>query len=453
VDVIMEEALIRARDSINKLYISRRDKFIRQKSDGTYSHSDGFASKLVLTDTMIDNHLSDKETIGIFSPKGYSKFIAFDIDCKTYSEEFRREVVLFIKEAIINFGIDKEYIYTSISGNKGYHISIFLSNVTTHDNIYKFYESVLESTGLSSTMVELAPSHSNGIKIPLGTHMVTNRKCWFVDNTFNEINKIDYLSNANVLDRDYFQCLVSGIKPISEVASKLKVIYSEFSDYKIPFLTLEAVLKLEEVGLSQPSTRNYSSVQLAILYNTLNDTKDVALSKLNDWISRQDTKYYRTPINRCYHENEKIVNWVYTHNIRFKAKENDSVSLYKKEVEFVSSVKDRKARHILFSMLCHYKRYSSDNSKSFYMSYSQISKHTGIKNFKYIKLAIEILESSGSVSIIRKSEYNRDKKMFDVNIYELNMPISNKGNVLYEVVNYNDGYMNNKSVLDNLLIL
>ena len=449
----MEEKYEIAKDSINELYISTRKKFIRQKSDGTYSHSDGFKSKMVLNDRMIYNHLSDKETIGIFCPIGYTKFITLDIDCHGYSEGFRREIVLMLKDEIVNFNIPKESLYTSISGNKGYHLTIFLDDVTTVDNVVKFYEFILESTNLSSTMVELYPSNSNGLKLPLGTHQLTKRKCWFVDNCFNEIEDITYLSNVERFSRDEFQKLVSQISMSNDVKKKMNVIYNEFSDNKIPMLPIANVLTLERVGLTEPSTRNYSCLQLAIMYNTIGMSKSEAVDRLNDWIENQSTKYFKTSIDRCKYENEKIITWVYKGNVRFISKENKVVKFYKKEIDVISSIKDKKQRHLLFVLTAHFKRYYNGESDTFYMSYSQITSHTKIKNSSTIKSTLIKLEEGGFIDIVRKSEYNNDKNMYETNIYKLNFDIISSGRSAMSINDYSMGYMCDTTTLNTLMIL
>lgn len=450
-----EENISTAVDSISDLYISTRKKFVRQKDDGSYSHSNGFSSKLTLGNEMIKNHLLDKETIGIFSTEKYTKFVTLDVDCKPYSEEFRREVVLTLKDCIVDFKIPQEYIYTSISGNKGYHVTIFLNDMTPISNIVKFYEFILESSNLSSTMIELRPSYTMAVKLPLGTHRLTSNKCWFVDNYFNPIEDIDYVSSILQFDRNEFQLLVNGIKMSSDVKKKMNVVYTEFSDNKIPMMTIEKTLKLEEVGLTESSTRNYSSLQLGVLYNTLGLKQEDALIRLNDWIKNQDCRYFKTPIDLCAYENGKILSWVYRNNIIFTSKQNDNIKLYKREVDWVSSVTDKKARHLLYVLLCHYKRYNNDIGKTFFMTHSQIVKNSTIKSKSNISKIIKYLEANKYLSIIRSGDYDKTSQMYNTNIYKLNVStnVFDKGKLVYTINDYNYSYMNDVSALDNLLIL
>ncbi|QCX33663.1 hypothetical protein FDN13_08090 [Caloramator sp. E03] len=68
---------------------------------------------------LLEAHLDGRLTIGVFGNINSTKFICFDIDFK--KPQKAKEAVYKLIEAIEQFGIPRDYIYVSSSGNKGYH--------------------------------------------------------------------------------------------------------------------------------------------------------------------------------------------------------------------------------------------------------------------------------------------------------------------------------------------
>jgi hypothetical protein len=253
------------------------------------------------------------------------------------------------------------------------------------------------------------------------------------------------------MDRIEFQQIVNLIKDVELVRDTSLVVYTDTST-SIPILTVEKAMLLEQVGLTQSSTRNYSSVQLAILYNTLGLTEEDALIRLNNWIDWQNQEYYTTPLKACYYQNEKAINWVYRNKARFSTKQAKVVRIYQTEAKLISSVNDKYARYILFAMMCHAKRYEKESGKTFFMSYSQIAFHTSIKNHESIKKSIKVLSKLGYITIVKCSAYNSKNKKYDTNVYNLNIDATNS-KLAYKIDQYDIPYMSNTDRLNDLKIL
>lgn len=440
-------------DKMLDLYVSVRKKFIRQKYDGSYSHSYGFFNQMFLGDTLIKNHLLGTETIGVFSPEGYSKFITFDIDAEHMSEESRIELVKLVISELIEIGIPRDMITVNNSGSKGYHISVFISEMTTQSNIEIIYNYIIYSLGVSKTLIEMRPTNSNGLKLPLGINKKTNRRCWFLDSDFNEVKSFEPILRIEKMDRADFQDIAFKISHMEDdEVKKLSTLYSEYKT-SLPLLTIEYARKIEIEGIQEVGTRNYLMVQLAVLYNTLGDKKEEALEKLNKWITSQNPNNFSTPINKCYKDNYNIIRWVYSKDIKFTKQENSKIQLYKKEIELISSVKDKNARHLLYAMICHHKRYYIKQSDSMYMTYTQIMTHTGICSKTTVAKCIRYLFDNGFINIIRSNELNIDKTKKLTNIYSINYnDYYNKGRLSLTISDYTN-YMANTVKLDSLLIL
>ena len=140
-----EEVLQAQLQAINDLYISERGKYILQNKDGTYSHSAAFKNNKRLTDPIVIRHLKRQSTLGIFCTQKSTKFITFDVDLEGENESYRREVVNNIIKHIVDIGIGRQFIHVSLSGSKGYHITIFFNDMVYLNLAYKFYEYVIFS--------------------------------------------------------------------------------------------------------------------------------------------------------------------------------------------------------------------------------------------------------------------------------------------------------------------
>lgn len=449
----MDENLNVIVDKIIDLYISTRKKFVRQKPNGEYSHSDGFANRMFLGDKLIESHLLGRDTIGIFSPSNYTKFITFDVDAEDMSELARQEFVRLIIEELEDIGIERRYINVSLSGSKGYHISIFISDMTSKNLVEELYNYTVYSLGVNKSTIELRPSHKQAIKLPLGINRKTGNRCWFVDELFVPIENFDHVLKIEKINRSEFNDVVDNIKhKDNKFFDCVNNMYSEFKSTN-PILTIEYVKRLEVEGLSEKGTRNYISMQLGILYNTLGYKESDALNKLNEWISKQPKDSYRTPINKCYVENRNIIKWVYSKDVKFTTKENDKITLYKKEIEWVSSVKNKKARHLLFAMLCHYKRYHNNSDEVFYMTYTQMINHSNISSRSTVQKYIKYLYDNGYIQIVRSNEYNKDTNKNLSNIYKLMFDdVYEVGRAIYTINDYTN-YMANDKRLNDLNIL
>jgi hypothetical protein len=449
----MDEDLKIYVDKILDLYVSVRKKFIRQKYDGSYSHSYGFFNQMFLGDTLVKNHLIGTETIGVFSPDGYSKFITFDVDAEYMSEGARIELVKLVISELVEIGISRDLIQVNQSGSKGYHISIFISEMTTQSNIEIIYNYIIYSLGVSKTLIEMRPTNSNGLKLPLGINKKTDKRCWFLDSDFNEIESFEPVLKITKMDRNEFQDVAKHIIDITEKEIEdLSLIYSEYKN-TLPLLTIEYAMCIEREGIQAVGTRNYLTLQLAVLYNTLGYKKEESLEKLNTWINSQNPSTFSTPLYKCYKENYKIINWVYSKNIRFYKKENESIKLYKKEIDLISSVKNKKARHLLYSMICHHKRYYNISTQHMYMTHSQILTHTDIKNVNDISKLMKYLVDNKYIEIIRGNKFNQVNNKKLTNIYKINYNDSYKVGKVMMTINEYTNYMNNTAKLDGLMIL
>lgn len=429
-----DEILNKQLKAINDLYISVRDVYISQNKDGTYSHSRAFKNNAKLTDGIILQHLKKHKTIGIMCPEKSSKFITFDVDAEGYNEQERRAIVRGLIREIVKFGIPRQFIYTINSGNKGYHVNIFFDEMTYLSLLHKFYEHIVYMAGYNNLLVEFRPTPTIGVKLPLSTHKKTGNTSYFVDDNFNVINDGLFITSIKKYDRDIFQEMTMELAEEKELIKKVRVLGSDLCPNKFQLMSRKDIEIIESEGLTQPSTRNYISVQLGVLYNSNGLDKKSAIIELNKWISKQNKEMFSTPLVRCYAENTKIIDWVYNNDIKYSLKQNMVIKISDKEFSVVDKIIDKNCRRILFSLLCHSKRYMSNND-NFYMTYTQIQFHSKVRR-PNIKKSLDWLIENGYLIGIRLSEIKQS------NIYKINFSgTSNKFKVKIKYSDYNAPYI------------
>lgn len=407
-----KEILEKQLEAFNKLYISVRDVYIQQKSDGSYSHSRAFKNSTKLTDEITIQHLKKQKTIGIMCPEKSSKFITFDVDAEGYNEQERRAIVRGIIREIVRFGIPRHFIYLVYSGSKGYHINIFFNEMVYLNLLHKFYEHILYTAGYNNLLVEFRPTPSIGIKLPLSIHRKNNSESYFVDDNFNKINDRLYITKILRYDRDIFQEMTIDLEHEDELINKIRVLGNELCPNKFQLLSKQDIEILEMDGITKPSTRNYISVQLAVFYNSNGLTRIDALDRLNKWIKNQNKKMFTTPIERCYIENEKIIDWVYDNDIKHSVKQNMIIKIPEKEFKIIDGIIDKNCRRLLFSLLCHSKRYISLDG-NFYMTHSQMEFYSKV-NRNNIKKSLDWLIDNEYLIGVRIGQYKQ------TNIYKIN---------------------------------
>nr|7NQD_A Chain A, TPR_REGION domain-containing protein [Marinitoga sp. 1137]7NQD_B Chain B, TPR_REGION domain-containing protein [Marinitoga sp. 1137]7NQE_A Chain A, TPR_REGION domain-containing protein [Marinitoga sp. 1137] len=160
----------------------------------------------------IKNHFSGKKTLGIYLLKKNDtvKFAAYDIDIKkhylnredkfVYEENSKKVAKRLSRE----LNLENITHYFEFTGNRGYHIWIFFDIPVSAYKIKYIMEKILDRIELEEGIdVEIFPKQTslngglgNLIKVPLGVHKKTGKKCLFVDNDFNVIeNQIEFLNN------------------------------------------------------------------------------------------------------------------------------------------------------------------------------------------------------------------------------------------------------------------
>ena len=140
------------------------------------------------TDKVIESHLNGYYALATFAGEKVTRFISVDID------EGGKKVVRQVMDAFAELGIPRDKIYVSTSGKKGHHVDIFFSPWIYNEKAKNLYDLMIWRTGLNPKKVEFRPTHRQAVKIPLGVHATTGRRCWYLDrDTLQPIERMDYI--------------------------------------------------------------------------------------------------------------------------------------------------------------------------------------------------------------------------------------------------------------------
>ena len=430
--------------TIGKLYVTYRKRFIEQyynkeKDEVTYKEN-----KFTLNDSMILKHLTQQTTIGIFSGSIITSFMCFDVDIK--DPFLCKWAVDKIVDALQNIGIAGKYIHISISGNKGYHIDVFFDEPIYVSDVYKIYQIILDNTDLrkvSYGKIEIRPDKTSngktlGMKLPLGIHLETKNICWFCDydkglapiKDYNYVLSIEPMPKQILLDilekeadilitpeqQDKIEAITDKHKPLPE--------YKNNVDEKF---TIEQIENIITNGLTITGSRHNAMFNIIKYYKHLGVSKDDNRDFIIQWMEQQDKTTYTTKWDAILLDIDEMIEYIYSHNCSFVLK-NVDIDVSMEEIMEIIKIKGKNDRLVLYSLLIHSKRYAI-KSGVFYMSYAQMMKVTGIKSRTTLVKIIKQLEESKLITVTRgetptfNSKLN--KPVSETNRYVVNLLCSN----------------------------
>lgn len=377
----MENDISAVAKKMKHLFITERKKYIIQNEDGSYTWLDKN-----FNDGMIDLHIKRKRTYGIFCGSVLTKFISFDVDVPS------KEVVQSIYQVLNQIGIASEFIHTSWSGTKGYHVDVYFSEVITHSKMVEIYDFVVSRvlqlhTDIKKNKIECRPSPTKGLKLPLGINRKNKDEnsnvCWYVNvnDDFKPIEALDYILDIKQIDNNQILSIIKGLPTIeSEGISKNEPDtdkdQSNSANHDKQIKTGETLNSLENLfkhGLRKKGTRHNSLLKLAIWLNTRNHDKKNCEEILKKWMRDQDEEFYNTPLKTCFKEISRIVEGVYSKNIVLgKGKPKIKIVVSRNDLLTIHQY-PKKLHKTINALFIHSKRFADENGH-FYMTYEQIAK-------------------------------------------------------------------------------
>jgi len=433
---------------INDLYILYRQKWLKFDTTGYSTISS------TITDYHVRNHLQGHYTLGVFAGEIFTKFICFDVDVK--DPQLAKWTVYKLVNTLQEVGILGEYIYISTSGNKGYHVEIFFNKPVFNTDIKQFYLMVLNYAELLNNIdygkVELRPTHTQGVKLPLGKHFVTNRICWYVDyeKGLKPIEDINYILTIQQMDSEYFYDILNKTKDSIDITEQQALEYENivakhrplkiYKENIDPDVTIEAIENLIKTGLKMQGTRHNALLKICKLnkYNGMSAEENKQF--LIEWMEKQDKRTYTTKWEDVLKDIDLIIQYTYERNYSLVTKRKD-ITITSNEVEEILKIKGKNHKLVLYTLLVHSKRYANKDG-IFSMAYSQMVNATGLTEMTVIKI-IKDLEKQNIIQVMRNKEYNYNielnKSIQDTNRYKIN---------LYSIILYNPENVKSITICD-----
>lgn len=329
------------------LYMFRRSKWIRQRKDGSYS-----TINFSLHDHQLEKHLEGSQTIGIFSGEVFTNLLTFDVDKGKKPTEELLEVLK------TKYGLQKNEYLLSFSGSKGYHVTIFFEQPVPYLKVKLLYESVLADVGYQSNEIELRPTPTQGVKLPLSYNRKTGNRCNLVSEDFEplddeyilEVKKIAWKASWKLREANMVEDIVKNLNfnvPVdyesrcAQMLKRRKLLYSDSRHNS----TLLLLVYLKEHGVEDPI-------------------------RIVQEIIRNSEGYFKTPLEKALDEVIRLAK--YAEGYKLPQPQITAVKIYDTDIRAILNATSKiPERRLLFSLLVHSKRWANSEG-IFYISHKQL---------------------------------------------------------------------------------
>lgn len=429
---------------INDLYITFRSRYLRMSKDGEYVELSVTKGHKAINDSLIRRHLRGYETYGVFSGEKSTKHITFDVDVT--DKNLAKWTAYKLRSTLIELGFPYEQIYVSTSGNKGFHVSLFVDKLISIKLIEMLYDVVLRESDLTDLdfgKVELRPLSTRGVKLELGINFKnkdsTTNRCWYCDwyNELKPIENMEYILEIQQIKYDDFLAIVDRIRDngffdikkhntdelsIHRENKELSTTYIQpksFKENTDEEYTFEAIKDIEINGIKIPKTRHNCLIKLAKFYKYHGLDPDDCKDNLIQWMGRQDKSMYETSWNDCLKDIDEIVKYIYDKNISLTVKQ-ESIKIYYEEMVEIIKLDKINLKVLAYSMLMHSKRYANLDG-TFYITYDQMMESASIKGRTTISNLIDELEANGFIQIVSRNKFSSITNINQPNVYKINI--------------------------------
>lgn len=384
-----------------KKYVIMTEKRIR-----TVHHS--------FTDKVITSHLGGYYSLSVFAGEKATRFISIDVDAG--GPEAVRKVMAALEE----LGIPHDKIYVSTSGRKGYHVDMFFEPYLYNNTARNLYNLMIWRSELDPKKIEFRPTNTQAIKIPLGVHVKTGNKCWYLDrDTLEPIEDEAYIYGIETMEAD-------GIKEIVKKWNKVRwnELREEISNRKSP-AGGDAGRRIEfddtyyeGKRLVASGTRHNTMVEIAKDLRTYGAGLEQIESALVSFYEKQSPSMIETSEKEVLRDIREIAGWAE----RCVEPRHEWQPLQLKRIYFTAEDIDRilgldtkAARKVAFLIFFYSKIYGSGS----YLSFNRISDVTGCTAKTAQKAVAKMLEQK---MIQRESggcHYSNGRMVVKANKYQI----------------------------------
>lgn len=347
------------------LYIDNRQKYVLCLPSGRIimpKYKNGNSSWL--SDGVLRQHLLQAYAVGVFASARGSRFLCFDVD------DGSRETVKTVQTQLNAAGIERDRIYVSTSGGKGFHVEIFFDRPVCTAHLRWLYERVIAEGHLDSRKVEFRPTTSLAIKLPLSIHATTGNICWYVDrDTLEPIVDMRYILEIRQI-------------AASELEKLIPLEQSEMSSGDD-----EEVLEQNMPGLQTEGMRHVHMRSIAVYLRQNGADAQRIREALVTWYEGQDAALIRSSREEVERDINELVEWVFSDGFRLNYRPDPrKVKLCAADMRRVLDMTSRSSRYIFFLLMV--RCYAGQPE----LSLDEIAAATGISRKTVIKMVGRLKE-------------------------------------------------------------
>lgn len=364
-------------------YCFFRRKYVMMRGDMTTHMGSGFTSRQVW------EHLNGNISLCVFSGPSSTTFMTVDVDLPDPG------VVHKVVDTMAQLGLPRERIYVSLSGGKGYHVDLFFNKSMYVWKARELYELVIFFSGLDPHKVEFRPTPTQSIKLPLGVHQKTGKRCWFVDReTLEPIEDFLFIRRTEKVE---WQLVDQVIKD-----GNLRKFYIMLDQAKESNGGERKTAKRGKKAGDSPymitaeGTRHKMLILEALrLYREGGDYESIHHG-LEEWLRRQDASLYKDPWDMCMRDIDKITGFVMRCGRRRELGDDpahefhENTRIYRSDVLRIiqGSTKASRLLAFLFTVFCDKYGFCGMNTR-------KLGETLGIRSNKTIVVAAKDLVDKG----------------------------------------------------------
>lgn len=340
--VLFRQKYVKIRDPERLTYLEKKRKESPTRTETHY-----------LDDQFFLDHLHGDYAVAVFAGPNATKFICIDVDMHD------PDVVHKVVDTLCEMGIPRDKIYVSMSGGKGYHVDLFVKDKVYNNKAKMIYRQMLEISGLDRHKVEFYPTSGKAVKLPLGVHQTTHRRCWFVDrDTLEPIEDLDYIYETGYIDE-------SLINEIADAYSnrKLEELYAEMKRNRSYTKNPGGTPTPPGFDVIARGTRHIMQRKYAIWRRQHGADYNQLVGDQMTWYDRQNQSLISTTRDGALAEAFSIAKWC-VENVRvldetFAPEKPPSVEFTQMDVAYVLGAPTPAIRKIAFYLLIYCKRFET----------------------------------------------------------------------------------------------
>lgn len=334
----MEEQNYPVKTMMNR-YGFYRQKYVMMKPEFTTHVDSAYTSKQMW------EHLNGNMSLCVFAGPNNTAFLSIDVDMRD------PDVVHTVIDTMVDLGFPRERIYVSDSGGKGYHVDVFFAQSIYNWMAKQLYDLIIYFGKLDKRKVEFRPTANQAIKLPLGVHQKTGRRCWFVDpESLSPIETFEYIETTQHLEpwrvdqilrdgnRRRFYIMLDEIQSEAKEGPKKRCKLSHGN----------------EINIDEAGTRQRCMIEEALrLYRAGGDYSSIH-SDLVSWMTKQDPSMYKDSWEECMRNIDSITGWVMRCGRRRELGDDpnhdyhDNTRIYKSDMDRIVEAPTKTARLLAF---------------------------------------------------------------------------------------------------------